>query len=49
MAGLQDVLAYAKVDKTRGKATAFHPGDPDVGKVRGKSVSRRRSSRAPSA
>jgi putative transcriptional regulator len=36
MAGLGDALAYAKGDRTRGRATAFDAGDLDVGKVRGK-------------
>jgi putative transcriptional regulator len=36
MAGLQDALAYAKGDNTRGRATAFEAHHLDVGKVRGK-------------
>jgi len=36
MAGLGDALAYAKGDRTRGRATAFQGRDLDVGRVRGK-------------
>jgi putative transcriptional regulator len=36
MAGLEDALAYAKGDRTRGRATVLNVRDLDVGKVRGK-------------